>query len=432
METGKKGDTMAVKPISVNPLKTSPALGAAYALQGIKGAIPLFHAAPGCTFLGKVLMTQHLKEPVGLVGTDIKEMPTIMGGLDELKNKIVEVSGKLKPSLIGVIGTALSEVRGEDIRKIIEDCTTRFCGCPEIEDFKSSIVYISCPDYMGGFSEGYGMAVKSVVENLTIRGPEISRQINLLPSPSLTPGDVEEIKDMAEGFGLRTIVLPDLSLSMDGSKDRFSNLPMDGVTLDEISLMGRSSATIVIGEGLRKAGEILKEHFGIPLHVIKGLIGLEAADDFITLLSQLSKRDAPHYLRRWRKRLVDGMVDTHLLLSGKRAALGLDRDLLAGVNRFCLEMGMDVKGSGVKGQGSSDLEDLEDIAEDADIIISNSHGKELSERLGIQLLRMGFPVFDRFGEPLKVRVGYRGTLNLLFEMANILPLNQPSPLRGEE
>jgi nitrogenase molybdenum-iron cofactor biosynthesis protein NifN len=421
-----KSKIQNLKSLSVNPLKTSPALGAAYALQGIKGAIALFHAAPGCTFLGKVLLTQHLREPVGLLGTDIKEMPTIMGGWDELKKRIADVCEKFKPSLIGVIGTALSEVRGEDVGGVISELSS------ELKTPNSELLYISAPDYIGGFSEGYGTAVKTIVENLTTEGPKILRQINLLPSPSLTIGDIEEIKDIASAFSLKPIILPDLSLSMDGSKDRFSNLPLDGVTLEEIALMGRSSATIVIGEGLREAGEVLREHFGIPLHIIKGLIGLEATDNFITLLSQLSKRDAPHYLTRWRKRLVDGMVDTHLLLSGKRAAFGLDRDLLAGVSQFCIEMGMipiadcglriaELKNpkSKIQNPKLNDLEDLEDGAEGADLIITSSHGREISERLGIPLLRMGFPVFDRFGEPLKVRAGYRGSLNLLFEMANI-------------
>jgi len=406
-EIGFKNPQSAIrspKLLSVNPLKTSPALGAAYVLQGIKRAVPIFHAAPGCTFLGKVLLTQHLREPVGLLGTDIKEMPVIMGGLEELEKRIIEVYEKFKPSLIGIIGTALSEVRGEDIRLKIKDFKS------SIVNSQSSIVYIPCPDYMGGFSDGYGTAVKRIVEKLPAGGPKILRQINLLPSPSITPGDVDEIKDMIDGFGLRAIVLPDLSVSMDGSKDKFSNLPHDGTSLEDIALMGRSTATIAIGKWAKGAGEILKENFGIPLYFTDTIMGLEAADNFVMLLSRLSRAEPPHYLKRWRKRLVDGMVDAHLIMAEKRVVIGLDGDISSWIGAFCSEMGM---------IPISDLEDLEDAAQDADLIITNSHGKEISDRLGIPLLRMGFPVFDRFGETLKVRVGYRGSLNLLFEMANI-------------
>ncbi|MBI3599713.1 MAG: nitrogenase iron-molybdenum cofactor biosynthesis protein NifN [Nitrospinae bacterium] len=409
-----------MKPISVNPLKTSPALGAAYALQGIKGAITLFHAAPGCTFLGKVLLTQHLREPVGLLGTDIKEMSTIMGGWDELKKRITDVCEKFKPSLIGVIGTAISEVRGEDIERIIEDCKLKIENC--------KILYISAPDYMGGFGDGYAKSIEVVIENLVENGSVIPNQINILPSPFLTPGDVEEIKEMASAFSLQPIILPDLSLSMDGSKERFSNLPLDGTAIDEIKAMGRSSATFSIGEGMKRAGEILRERFDIPIYPLHIPIGLPASDNFIRCLMEITGKKPSERIERWRRRLVDGMVDTHLLMAGKKVAVGLEGKLCLGISRFCLEMGMQVKGARGKpapasskqgGQGASDLEDLEDMAEGADLIITNSHGKEISERLGIPLLRMGFPVFDRFGEPLKVRVGHRGTLNLLFEMANI-------------
>jgi len=412
--TRKKGGAVG-KPIFVNPLKTSPALGAAYAIQGIKGAVPIFHAAPGCTFLGKVLLTQHLKEPVGLLGTDIKEMPTIMGGLEELEKRIIEVYEKFKPSLIGIIGTALSEVRGEDIRLKIKDFKS------SIVNSQSSIVYIPCPDYMGGFSDGYGITVKRIVEKLPAGGPKILRQINLLPSPSLTPGDVDEIKDMIDGFGLKAIVLPDISVSMDGSKDKFSNLPHDGTSLEDIALMGRSSATIAIGEGAKEAGEVLMERFHIPLYHLPVPIGIETADDLIRHLMNISGAKPPEGIKRWRKRLIDGMVDTHLLFADKKVAIGIDKEMSSEIAAFCSEMGMEILNFKfqISNFKSHDLEDLEDLAEGADLIITNSHGKGISERLGIPLLRMGFPVFDRFGEPLKVRVGYRGILNFLFDMANI-------------
>ncbi len=408
------------KTLTVNPLKTSPGLGAAYALQGIKGAVAMFHAAPGCTFLGKVLLTQHLKEPVGLVGTDIKEMPTIMGGLDELKNKILDIHKRFKPSLIGIIGTALSEVRGEDVERIIEDCKLQIENC--------KILYISAPDYMGGFEDGYAKAIEVMLENMAEAGPVISNQINILPSAFLTIGDLEEIKETVLSFGLKPVVLPDISLSMDGSKDRYGVLPLDGSHLEEIKRMGRASATIAIGEKMCKGGEILKQRFDIPLFMFDGLTGIEATDEFIKLLMQLSGKDCPEGIRRWRKRLIDAMVDTHLVMADKKIVIGLDGDMFAGITAFCREMGVEATGSGGKlapaggkqgGQGASDLEDLEDMARDADLIIANSHGKEISDRLGIPLLRMGFPVYDRFGETLKVRIGYRGSLNFLFETANI-------------
>ena len=69
-----------------------------------------------------------------------------------------------------------------------------------------------------------------------------------------------------------------------------------------------------------------------------------------------------------------------------------------------------------------DLEDLETLARQhqAEILITNSHGVETSQRLGIPLLRAGFPQYDTLGGYQKTWIGYRGTRQTLFELANIL------------
>ena len=66
-----------------------------------------------------------------------------------------------------------------------------------------------------------------------------------------------------------------------------------------------------------------------------------------------------------------------------------------------------------------DLGDFEAMAEGADLLVTHSHGRQASERLGIPLMRVGFPIFDRLGSQHKLRVGYEGARNLIFEAANI-------------
>jgi nitrogenase molybdenum-iron protein NifN len=67
-----------------------------------------------------------------------------------------------------------------------------------------------------------------------------------------------------------------------------------------------------------------------------------------------------------------------------------------------------------------DLEDLETAGADCDLLVTHSHGRQAAERLNKPLLRVGFPVFDRVGNAHKVSVGYRGTMNLIFEIANLM------------
>ncbi|MES9931004.1 MAG: nitrogenase component 1, partial [Candidatus Thiodiazotropha sp. 6PDIVS] len=69
-----------------------------------------------------------------------------------------------------------------------------------------------------------------------------------------------------------------------------------------------------------------------------------------------------------------------------------------------------------------DLEDLEKLAKEggAEILITNSHGTESAQRLGIPLLRAGFPQYDFLGGYQKTWVGYRGSRQTLFDLANIM------------
>ncbi|MDZ4122895.1 MAG: nitrogenase component 1, partial [Hydrogenophaga sp.] len=54
------------------------------------------------------------------------------------------------------------------------------------------------------------------------------------------------------------------------------------------------------------------------------------------------------------------------------------------------------------------------------LLVTHSHGRQAAERLNKPLLRVGFPVFDRIGNAHKVSVGYRGTMNLIFEISNLM------------
>jgi nitrogenase molybdenum-iron protein NifN len=43
------------------------------------------------------------------------------------------------------------------------------------------------------------------------------------------------------------------------------------------------------------------------------------------------------------------------------------------------------------------------------------------------LLRVGFPIFDRLGGQHKLRVGYQGARDLIFEVANIFESERREP-----
>jgi nitrogenase molybdenum-iron protein NifN len=69
-----------------------------------------------------------------------------------------------------------------------------------------------------------------------------------------------------------------------------------------------------------------------------------------------------------------------------------------------------------------DLEDMEKEARSngAQLIVANSHAADTASRLGLPLLRAGFPQYDHVGGYARTWVGYRGTRQALFDLANLM------------
>ena len=65
---------------------------------------------------------------------------------------------------------------------------------------------------------------------------------------------------------------------------------------------------------------------------------------------------------------------------------------------------------------------VEDLARErgAELVISNSHAAETADRLGVPLLRAGIPQYDRIGGYQHAWIGYGGSRQLLFALANAL------------
>ena len=99
---------------SVNPLKHSPSIGAAMALQGVDEALAVMHGAQGCNFLGKVLLTKHFKEPIAMASTKLFSEDVVMGSEERLIEVVEEAARKSSPDLIGIITAGLAGGEGRE------------------------------------------------------------------------------------------------------------------------------------------------------------------------------------------------------------------------------------------------------------------------------------------------------------------------------
>jgi nitrogenase molybdenum-iron protein NifN len=423
------------KALAVNPLKASQPVGASLAFLGINRAIPMLHGSQGCTAFGKVYFVRHFREPIPLQTTAMDQVSTVMSADENVIIGLKTICEKSKPALIGLATTSLSETQGTDIKRLVREF---YAANPEFAHIP--VVPVNSPDFTGCLESGYALAVKAVLETLL---PEKSanvgkrkKQINILAGSFLTPGDVEHLKELIEAFGLRPLVLPDIGDSLDGHLTEVDTSPvtLGGTPVSDISSMGESIATLVLGNSLNEAADFLKTQTGVPDYRFDSLMGLDAVDSFVAALAEISGKPVPEKIERQRAQLQDAMVDCHFMLGFARVAIAADPDLLYGMARLVTGMGCEVVAAVAPARASilsavdtaqvgiGDLEDLEITAKrnGAQLVISNSHAVETSRRLGVPLLRAGFPQYDLLGGYQRLWVGYRGTRQALFDLSNLM------------
>ena len=421
------------KACSVNPLKMSQPLGASLAFLGLDSCMPVMHGSQGCTSFGLVLLVRHFKEAIPLQTTAMNEVTSIMGGYDNIEAALLNIHKRAAPRVIAICSTGLTETKGDDVDGFIATVRKRKRK-PELAD--TEIVYVSTPDYVGGFEDGYAHAVTAIVKTLVKPLPVQADQVTLLPGSHLTPADIDELRETIESFGLRAIVLPDISGSLDGHiPPDWRGTTIGGTPLEDIRAAGASALTIGVGEQTREAALALQEIAGTPLEIFDRLLGLEVNDRLLQRLSAISGKPVPAKYRRQRSQLLDAMLDGHFYTGGVKVAIAAEPDLLLAVGSLLHEMGAELTTCISTTKSAShallpaeqvmlgDLEDLEKGAADCDLLITHAHGRQASERLGKPLLRIGFPVFDRIGNAHKRMVGYRGTMDFIFEFANTMLAN---------
>jgi nitrogenase molybdenum-iron protein NifN len=431
---------------TTNACKLCKPLGACLAFRGIEGAVPFLHGSQGCATYMRRYIISHFREPMDIASSSLGEKHAIYGGGPNLKLGLKNVMSKYSPGMIGIATTCLTETIGDDVPTVVNEFRREFADVMEAHG-SPALVRVSTPSYAGTHMEGFHAAVKAVVDQLT-EETEPHQGISLLPG-FVSPADIRYLKEVLEDFELQCTVLPDISLSLDGpALKEYENLPSGGTPISEIRAMGGSRAAIEFGRTLlnqQTAGKSLDDRFRVPLHSLGMPIGLRESDRFFQVLEDLSDREMPEKHALERGRLIDAYVDGHKYIFDKKAIVYGEEDLVVGLTAFLAEIGVRpilCASGGRSGQFQRAIEEVvEDlvpeppiiregvdfygIAEEAeafepDLIIGNSKGYHLARRWGVPLIRVGFPIHDRFGGHRILSVGYRGTQSLLDTIVNTI------------
>ena len=360
------------------------------------------------------------------------EVATILGGADHLEEAILNLKARAKPKLIGVATTALVETRGEDFGGELAAIKARRVA--ELDG--TELALAQTPDFDGAIEEGWSKAVVAMIEFDRPSGSSRAPQRAAGQHPAGIALDRRRRRAHpfdGRGFRPRAGRLPRhfRRARRHGAGELGSHdLRRD---VDRRHPLARRRGSHHRDRRADAApAQRIEELTGVEYALFRQLYGLKAVDRFVSLLTELSGRSAPASIRRRRAQLQDALLDGHFHYSGKKIAIAAEPDLLYGLATFFVGMGAEIQAA-VTTTGHSkilehvpcdsvkigDLGDFEAMAEGADLLVTHSHGRQASERLGIPLMRVGFPIFDRLGSQHKLRVGYEGARNLIFEAANI-------------
>lgn len=429
------------KALSVKPLKSSQPLGACLAFLGIYKAMPLMHGSQGCTAFGKVFFVRHFREPIPLQTTALDQVTTIMNPDQSIVEGLRTIADKQKPHLIGLVTTGLTETQGTDIQRAVKNFYQEY---PDLQHIK--VVAVNTPDFTGCLETGFAKAIEAMMSTLVPQLPEDEasqagmrlKQVNVLCSSMLTPGDIETLSEIIQDFGLRPLLIPELGDSLDGhvTENKFEPLTVGGTDVTEFETLGQAKASLIIGQSLYKAADILHKKTKVPDYRFDSLLGLQQFDAFLMALQDISGVAVPEKYNRQRAQLQDAMLDAHFMLGQAKVGIAGDMDEIYSMSNFLVSMGAEIVAAVTPTSVNNgiiekmpfahlkigDLEDLEKLAEQhqAELIIGNSHTVSSAEKLGIPVLRMGFPQYDLLGGYQRTWIGYKATRQALFDIANLL------------
>lgn len=424
------------KAIVINPAKTCQPIGAMYAALGIHKCLPHSHGSQGCCAYHRAHLTRHFRDPVMASTSSFTEGAAVFGGGSNLKTAIKNVFSIYDPDIIAVHTTCLSETIGDDIPTYISQA--------QIPEGKL-VIHANTPSYVGSHVTGFSNMVKGMVSYLSVNSKNPNGKINVIPG-FVNPGDMREIKRILKILGIEFIMFPDTSGVMDAPlTGKYQMYPEGGAKVSDIIDAGNSSSTFALGSFASADGaEKLKKKCKVPSKVLRTPIGVNATDEFITMVARHTGKTVPYELEEERGQVIDIMADLHQHYHGKKVAIYGDPDIVIALTAFVLELGMIpqyvltgtpgiafetevgemLAEAGVKGKVKSagDLFTLHQWIknEPVELLLGTTYGKYIARAEDIPLVRVGFPVLDRGVHSYLPIVGYKGAMRLAEMLSNAL------------
>ncbi len=422
--------------LTINPLACCQPLGAIYASLGIHNCMPHSHGSSGCSRYQKTLLQRHFRKSIKVTTSVLKESAAIFGGDSFLETAIKNIFELYNPEIIAVHTTCLSETIGDDLKACLNDFPL-----PK----GKYLIHANTPSYTGSHITGFSNMVSSAIQYLAQKEVAPNNKICIIPG-FINPGDMKEIKRISSLMGVNYIMFPD-TCGVFGLRgvEKINEYPAGGTKVTDIIDLGNCKQTFALGKYSSEAAGIqLESKCGVPFKLMDLPIGIEATDRYIMELKELSHQAVADDLEEEREQVLDVILDSYPYFYNKKVALFGDPDLVIALAEFISSIGMipQYAVTGTPGQyfndrmqvifakynikgmakSSADLFELQQWLKNdpVDLLIGESHGKLLARVEDIPLVRIGFPIMDRYIHSYLPIVGYRGAMRILDMILNAL------------
>lgn len=427
---------LARESLCINPAKACQPLGAMFATVGFAKTLAFNHGSQGCTAYFRSHLARHFKEPCAAVSTSMTEDAAVFGGMQNLIDGLSNAYTVYKPDMIVVSTTCIAEVIGDDLSAFIANAREK--GSVPM-DFP--VAQAHTPSFVGSHINGYDAVIKGVF-TLAWEGKirEAGERINIIPGfDGFAVGNNREMKRILNAFDIGYDIISDVSDQFDTPTDGTYRMFDGGTPLETVRSALNAKATVSMQKYCtEKTGALVAEK-GQQYASFHYPLGLGATDEFLMKISELTGKPIPDSLEKERGRLVDAMADSSAWLHGKSYSIFGDPDFVLGMTRFVMEMGgepvhcLATNGNsewaaemktllatspyGARAQvwAGKDLWAMRSLlaTEPSDYVIGSTYGKIFERDLGIPVIRLTFPIFDRHHHHRFPVWGYEGAIRVL-------------------
>jgi len=239
----------------------------------------------------------------------------------------------------------------------------------------------------------------------------------------------------------------------------FELYPKGGTPVAEVIALGDAKHCLALGEAASAAGaNELRKKCGVEPTVLGLPIGVRATDAYVMALSEYAQAQVPYAIEEERGQLIDILIDAHPYLDGRSCAISGDPDTILGLTSAVLEMGMLPKyvfttspntacvaacqalfaeyGVADKclAKDCADLFELHQriMHDGVDVLLGGTFAKQIARAEDIPLVRVGFPIIDRYVHSYMPIVGYKGGFRLVELITNALMDRQDRDCADED